>query len=267
MAQSFEPNSATTTDDHHHRQIEPRRTPIRFTRDPQGWARPGCTRYRDWVLPGVGGPEDWRREIQFWKEAEVTHLTAHTTLARNPPPEGVWGMPADMVETLPGYDPDVNRNRTEARKLMEKLGYGPDKRLKAKVAVRNLPDYRDAAVVLIDQLKGIYVDGELDAIETVHWLPKLARKDYQIGLVYIPGGIDDPDQQLYENYACSAERNYSGYCSRELDELFDRQSMEADQEKRKELSGRSIKSCRRMELDRSSGTTLERPAGGHMSRD
>jgi peptide/nickel transport system substrate-binding protein len=71
---------------------------------------------------------------------------------------------------------------------MENLGYGPDKRLKAKVAVRNLPEYRDAAVVLIDQLNGIYVDGELEAIETVHWLPKLARKDYQIGLVYIPGG-------------------------------------------------------------------------------
>jgi peptide/nickel transport system substrate-binding protein len=53
--------------------------------------------------------------------------------------------------------------------------------------------------------------------------------------VYIPGGIDDPDQQFYENYACSAERNYSGYCSRELDELFDRQSMEANQEKRRQL--------------------------------
>ena|SRR5690242_14031909 len=52
--------------------------------------------------------------------------------------------------------------------------------------------------------------------------------------VYIPGGIDDPDQQLYEIYACSAERNYSGYCSRELDELFDRQSMEANQEKRRQ---------------------------------
>src|ERR1700758_4767695 len=36
-----------------------------------------------WVSPGVGGPEDWRREIQFWKEAGVTHLTAHTTYTSN----------------------------------------------------------------------------------------------------------------------------------------------------------------------------------------
>ena len=47
-----------------------------------------------------------------------------------PPPEGVWGMPPDMLKTLPGYDPDVQKNRAEARKIMEKLGYGPDKRLK-----------------------------------------------------------------------------------------------------------------------------------------
>ena len=32
-----------------------------------------------WVSPGAGGEEDWRREIAFWKNAGVTHVTAHTT--------------------------------------------------------------------------------------------------------------------------------------------------------------------------------------------
>jgi probable F420-dependent oxidoreductase len=32
-----------------------------------------------WVSPGTGTPEDWRREIAFWKDAGVTHVTAHTT--------------------------------------------------------------------------------------------------------------------------------------------------------------------------------------------
>jgi hypothetical protein len=32
-----------------------------------------------WVSPGAGTPEDWRREIKFWREAGVTHVTAHTT--------------------------------------------------------------------------------------------------------------------------------------------------------------------------------------------
>lgn len=36
-----------------------------------------------WVSPGAGTPDDWRREIAFWKAAGVTHLTAHTTYASN----------------------------------------------------------------------------------------------------------------------------------------------------------------------------------------
>src|SRR5437870_3104701 len=47
-----------------------------------------------------------------------------------PAPEGVWGMPPEMLRTLPGYDPDVAQNRAEARKLTQKLGYRPEKRKK-----------------------------------------------------------------------------------------------------------------------------------------
>ncbi|HTV90721.1 MAG TPA: LLM class F420-dependent oxidoreductase [Stellaceae bacterium] len=34
-----------------------------------------------WVSPGTGGEDDWRRELQFWKNAGVTHVTASTTFA------------------------------------------------------------------------------------------------------------------------------------------------------------------------------------------
>jgi peptide/nickel transport system substrate-binding protein len=152
-----------------------------------------------------------------------------------PPPEGVWGMPPEMLKTLPGFDPDVAKNRAEARKVMESLGYGPDRRLKVKFATRNIAIYRDIAVILNDQLKEIYIDGELDVVETVHWFPKLARKDYQIGFEFIGGAVDDPDALFYQNYACGGELNYTGYCNHEVEKLFDQQSMESDQEKRKKL--------------------------------
>jgi len=56
-----------------------------------------------------------------------------------PPPEELWGMPAEMLKALPGYGPDVAQRRAEARQVMEKLGYGPDKRLAVTVAARNVP--------------------------------------------------------------------------------------------------------------------------------
>jgi peptide/nickel transport system substrate-binding protein len=151
------------------------------------------------------------------------------------PPEGVWGMPPELVRSFPGYGPDVAANRAEARKLMEKLGYGPNNRLETKVTTRNLPPYRDPAVLLIDQLREIYIDGELELLDTTVWYPRVTRKDFTIGLNLITNGLDDPDQTLYEFYTCNAEANYDGYCSAEFDKMVDRQSAEFDQQKRKQL--------------------------------
>ena len=152
-----------------------------------------------------------------------------------PPPEGVWGMPTEVLQTLPGYDPDLAKNRAEARKIMQKLGYGPDNRLPVKLSTRNIPAYRDPAVILLSQLREIYMDAELEPVDTVQWYPRLLRKDYTVGLNVTETGVDDPDQQFYENYVCGADRNYTGYCSPEGDKLVDRQSMEPDPEKRKKL--------------------------------
>ena len=69
---------------------------------------------------------------------------------------------------------------------------------------RNIAISRDPAVILIDRLKEIYVDGELDPIETANWVPKIYRKDYELGLNLTGVGVDDPDAQFYENYACGS---------------------------------------------------------------
>jgi len=151
-----------------------------------------------------------------------------------PPPEGVWGMPPDMLKTIPGYG-DVNKSREEARAIMTKLGYSATNPLKIKVSTRNLATYRDPAVVLIDQLKSIYIDAELDPVESSAWFAKVARNDYSVGLNLTGNGIDDPDQDFYENFACGSERNYTHYCNKDLEKLFDQQSAETDASKRKSL--------------------------------
>src|SRR5947209_18353700 len=152
-----------------------------------------------------------------------------------PAPEGVWSMPPEMLKTLPGYDPDLAKNRAQARAIVQKLGYGPDKRIAVTVSTRNIPPYRDAAVILIDHLKEIYIDGVLDPVDTTQWYPKIMRRDFVVGLNVSETPVDDPDPQFYENYTCNAERNYTGYCSPEVDKLIDQQSAEPDKEKRKKL--------------------------------
>src|SRR5947208_1260790 len=155
--------------------------------------------------------------------------------AMQAPPAGLWGLPPEILQTLPGYGPDVEKNRAEARKLMEKLGYGPNKRLSVQVQTRNIAQYRDPAVILIDQMKQIYIDGDLDVVETANWFPKIARKDYTIAGNLTGSGVDDPDAYFYEHYACGSERNYTNYCNPELEKMYEQQSIEPDQEKRKKI--------------------------------
>jgi peptide/nickel transport system substrate-binding protein len=152
-----------------------------------------------------------------------------------PAPEGLWAMPKEVMEKLPGYGPDIQKRREEARQIMQSLGYGPDKRLSVKISARNLPIYRDPAAILADQLKQIWIDTEIELVETANWLPRLIRGDFTFAQSLVGSGLDDPDQNFYENYICDSNRNYTKYCNRDLDKLIDQQSMEPDQEKRKPL--------------------------------
>jgi peptide/nickel transport system substrate-binding protein len=152
-----------------------------------------------------------------------------------PPPSGLWGMPPELLKTLPGYDPDVGKSRAQARSLMEKLGYGPDKRVAVTVSTRNVAGYRDPAVILIDQLKEVYIDGVLDTVDTTQWYPKIMRKDYTVGLNITETAVDDPDPAFYENYVCGAMRNYTGYCNREVDKMVNEQSATSDVAKRRQM--------------------------------
>ena len=151
-----------------------------------------------------------------------------------PPPGGVWGLPPEELATTQGYG-DVAANREKARELMKQAGFGPDNRVKVTVSTRNIAIYRDPAVILIDHLKEIYIDAELKVIETSNWHATVAKKDYQVGLNLTGVGVDDPDVNFFENYACGSQRNYTGYCNKELQTLFEKQSSMADQEARKKL--------------------------------
>jgi peptide/nickel transport system substrate-binding protein len=152
-----------------------------------------------------------------------------------PPPEGVWGLPPDELQKLPGYAADVEKSRAEARKIMEGLGYSESKPLKVKVSTRNIAIYRDPAVILIDQLKKIYIEGELEVVDTSIWHAKVTRGEYSVGLNLTGVGVDDPDVNLYENYSCESERNLTKYCNKDVDALIDKQSRELDFGKRKQI--------------------------------
>ena len=152
-----------------------------------------------------------------------------------PLPEGRWGMPPDVLATLPGYAPDIEKSRAEGRKIMESLGYSKDKPLKIKVTTRALDQYKDPAILLIDQLKSIHIEGELFVADSTVWYNVMQKKDYAVALNVTGVGVDDPDANLVENYLCKSERNFTNYCNADVDRMISVQSREPDGEMRKRI--------------------------------
>ena len=170
-----------------------------------------------------------------------------------PPPDGVWGLPAEKLKGLIGYG-DVEKSREEARALMKEAGYGPDKRLKLKVSTRNIATFKDPAVILIDQLKQIWIDAELEIIDTTIYYNRVFKKDYVVALNLTGSAVDDPDVTLFEGYACGSLRNYNNYCDPEMTKLFEEQSRETDRRKRQEMV---------WEIDRKLQEDVARPIISH----
>lgn len=179
--------------------------------------------------------------------------------AMQPPPGGLWGLPPEILQILPGYGPDVRANRAEARKLMEKHGYEPEHRLPIKVATRNIAQYRDPAVILIDQMKEFHIDGELDTVETVNWFPKIARKDFMVGANLSGSRVDDRTP-ISTSIMLAAPSEITRITAIPSSKKCTSSGQSSPTRKSASWSGRSTGSCRGMRPARSSINTASAPA-------
>src|SRR3546814_15717195 len=97
------------------------------------------------------------------------------------------------IYTRLGYG-DVEKNLEEAREIMRSKGFGPDNRMKLKVITRNIPSFRNPTVIFFDQLSHIYIDAELDLIETSIYHTAVFQKRFAVGINTTGNSPDDPAQ-------------------------------------------------------------------------
>jgi peptide/nickel transport system substrate-binding protein len=151
-----------------------------------------------------------------------------------PKPFGVWGLlEKDQTELL-GYGTPAS-DKAKAKKLLAEAGYGPGKQLKLELAARAIPIYLDLASFVINELKQVGVEATLKQVETAQWHPLATRKEFQAAPNLTGVGVDDPDANYFENFACGSPRNYGGYCNEQVMKMIEAQSQELDVKKRMRL--------------------------------
>ena len=177
-----------------------------------------------------------RRALSFAIDRRTYTQTVHRGAAvigasLAPKPWGVWGLLDKDLGQLPGYG-GAAPGRAQARKLLAEAGFGPSNPLKVELVTRAIAIYLDFAGFVVSDLKQVGVEATLKQIDTAQWHPMVTRREFQIGANLTGLGVDDPDANFYENYACGSPRNYGDYCNEEVGRLIDQQSQEIDAQKR-----------------------------------
>jgi len=177
-----------------------------------------------------------RRALSFAIDRRAYTQTVHRGAAvigasLAPKPWGVWGLLEKDLNQLPGYGGAAD-GRAMAKKLLAEAGFGPGNPLKLEVVTRAIAIYLDFSGFVISDLKQVGVEATLKQIDTAQWHPMVTRREFHIGTNLTGLGVDDPDANFYENYACGSPRNYGDYCNEEVTRLIDQQSQEIDQKKR-----------------------------------
>jgi peptide/nickel transport system substrate-binding protein len=151
--------------------------------------------------------------------------------AMAPKPWGVWGLVDKDLAALPGYGKGSDE-KAKAKKLLAEAGHGPSSPLKLELAVRAIPQYLDFASFVVNELKQVGVESTLKQIETAQWHAYATRREFQVGPNLTGLGVDDPDGNFFENFACGSVRNYGGYCNEQIQKMIEAQSQELDPKKR-----------------------------------
>ena len=151
-----------------------------------------------------------------------------------PKPAGAWGLVEKDVSQLPGYGKSA-QDKERARRLLAEAGFGAAKPLRVEMVTRAIAIYLDFAAFVVNELKAVGVEATLKQVETAQWHPMVTRREFQIGANLTGLGIDDPDANFYENYACGSPRNYGDYCDETVMRLIDEQSQELNPTKRMAL--------------------------------
>jgi len=146
-------------------------------------------------------------------------------------PGAKWALPKEELEKIPGFWPDIEKSRAEARRLLAEAGQS---NMKLKLFNRQLGQpFQPAGIFVVDQWRRIGIQAEHLEIETTPYFRAIEAGDFDVAVNNISDFADDPSAQFNTQVSKNASSiSYSRHSDSVLDELFVKQARELDPAKR-----------------------------------
>ena len=161
-------------------------------------------------------------------------LTGMDTVGGPQPPGSLGALTGEELAPLPGLGRDHEANLKEAKRLLAEAGYPNGFKTVLTNRAVKLP-YIDFAVYVISAWKKIGVEAEHKVEESATYSKSRLSRDFE--LLVNPFGFAaaaDPDEVMSQFISDSPE-NWGRYKDPVVDELFHKQKVERDEQKRAQL--------------------------------
>lgn len=142
----------------------------------------------------------------------------------------------EELEKIPGYWPDIEKSRAEAKRLLKEAGVQTPLKIVMNNRAVDQP-YKIVGTWLIDQWRQIGIDAEQQVKPTGPFYDSLrTKKDWDVSLEFNCQANVNPllDVSKFVSDDVSGS-NYAGYVDRELDKMFNEMNQSGDPAKRREI--------------------------------
>jgi peptide/nickel transport system substrate-binding protein len=161
-------------------------------------------------------------------------LTSLDQIGGPQPPGSLGALTPEELQQLPGFSKDHAASLAEAKQLLAEAGYPNGFKTVLTNRSVKLP-YIDLGVYLISTWKKIGVEAEHKIEESATWSKTRLTRDFE--LLVNPFGFaaaGDPDEVMTKFLSDSPE-NWGRYKDPVIDDLFEKQKVERDEQKRVQL--------------------------------
>jgi peptide/nickel transport system substrate-binding protein len=161
-------------------------------------------------------------------------LTSLDTVGGPQPPGSLGALTPEELQQLPGFSKDHAASLAEAKRLLAEAGYPNGFKTVLTNRSVKLP-YIDLGVYLISTWKKIGVEAEHKIEESATWSKSRLTRDFE--LLVDPFGFaaaGDPDEVM-SKFLSDAPENWGRFKDPVVDDLFEKQKVETDEQKRAQL--------------------------------
>jgi peptide/nickel transport system substrate-binding protein len=141
---------------------------------------------------------------------------------------GQWGLPVEQLKTIPGYDKgDIN----QAKALLQQAGV----QLPIRGSLLSRNDFNNEYTYVQQALAKGGIQLDLDARDNAAAYDAAYKGQFDLIAWVVSIVLDDPDATFAEISTSNAVRNWSALKDPQIDDLYAKQTVELDYQKRKQL--------------------------------